>query len=230
MNKYKCFSLKNLFCILLLVLISVLPANARDNTLPADQVEKLLEETANHYQTIETLEASFTQIRTTRLLKKPALTKGKLFYKKPGSFLWKFTSPYSLSILSKGKYLYKIDQKRGTYSKFKVKKYQSIVMNFMDISKAFKFLNKYFYVKQIDTKLKDLYIIFIPKKRRVKKRVKLVEIWLYPKTKLFHRIKIEEKNGSITNITFQNCKMNRKLPENIFEINLKGLKKEKWQE
>ncbi|NOZ12903.1 MAG: outer membrane lipoprotein carrier protein LolA [Acidobacteria bacterium] len=230
MKKHSRFSLKKTLCTLLAVLIATLPAAALDNRLPQDQVEKLLEETTSHYQGIETLETSFTQVRTTRLLKKPAITKGKLFYRKPGFFLWKFTSPYTLSILSKGKYLYKIDRKRGTYSRLRVKKYQSIIMNFMDVSKAFKFLNKYFYVKQIDTKLKDLYIIFIPKKRRVKKRVKLVEIWLNPDTKLFHRIKVEEKNGSITDITFQDCKLNRKLPENIFEVHLKGLKKEKWQE
>ncbi|RLE18273.1 MAG: hypothetical protein DRJ14_04210 [Acidobacteria bacterium] len=223
-------SLKTLFSLLLAVLLATVPASARDNTLPPDQVEKLLQETTSRYETIRTLAASFTQIRTTRLLKKPAVTKGKFYYEKPGNFHWKFTDPYALSVLSTGKYLIKIDRKRGSYSKLKIKKYRSTIMNFMDVSKAFAFLNKYFYIKEIDTNLKDLYIIFIPKKRRVKKRIKLVEIWLYPDSRLFHRIKVEEKNGSVTDITFHRLKINRKLPEGIFNISLKGLKKEKWQE
>ncbi len=216
--------------LLFLLVLASLPIMALDNALTTDKVEKLLAETSSRYETIETLSSSFTQVRSTRLLKKPAVTKGKFYYKKPAHFLWQFTDPYTISVLSKGKFLFKIDSRRGTYSRLKVKKYKSTMMNFMDVSKAFKFLNKYFYIKEIDTKLEDTYIIFIPKKRRVKKRVKLVEIWLYPDTRLFHRIKVEEKNGSVTDITFHHCKINRKLPAGIFDISLKGLKKEKWQE
>lgn len=223
-------SLNRLFGLFFALVLTAFPAVAMDTTLPMEEVEKLLSETTSHYDSIETLAASFTQVRSTRLLKKPAVTKGKFYYAKPGHFLWQFTSPYSISVLSKDKFLIKIDKKRGTYSRLKVKKYKSTIMNFMDVSKAFEFLNKYFYIKEIDTKLKDIYIIFIPKKRRVKKRVKLVEIWLYPDTRLFHRIKVEEKNGSVTNITFHHCKINAKLPAGVFDISLKGLKKEKWQE
>lgn len=223
-------SLKRIFGLFFALVLTVFPAVAMDSSLPPELVEKLLTETTSHYETIETLAASFTQVRSTRLLKKPAVTKGKFYYEKPGRFLWQFTSPYTISVLSKGKYLIKTDPKHGVYSRLKVKKYKSTLMNFMDVSKAFEFLNKYFYIKQIDTKLKDIYIIFIPKKRRVKKRVKLVEVWLYPDTRLFHRIKVKEKNGSVTEITFHHCKINRKLPAGIFDISLKGLKKEKWQE
>ncbi|NOY22179.1 MAG: outer membrane lipoprotein carrier protein LolA [Acidobacteria bacterium] len=218
------------FSLLFLLVLTSFPMMASDNALSAGKVEKLLAETSSRYETIETLSSSFTQVRTTRLLKKPAVTKGKFYYEKPAHFLWQFTDPYNISVLSKSKFLFKIDTRRGTYSKLKVKKYKSTMMNFMDVSKTFKFLNKYFYIKEIDTKLKDTYIIFIPKKRRVKKRVKLVEIWLYPDTRLFHRIKVEEKNGSVTDITFHNSKINCKLPAGVFDISLKGLKKEKWQE
>ncbi len=216
--------------IILTLLLTMVPSFALDNTLPPDQIQKLLAETTSRYETIDTLTASFTQVRKTPLLKEPAVTKGKFYYRKPGHFLWQFTKPYTISVLSKGKFIIKVDPKRGTYSRLKVKKYQSTIMNFMNVSKAFHFLNKYFYIKQIDTKLKDLYIIFIPKKRRVKKRVKLVEIWLFPDTRLFHRIKVEEKNGSVTDIRFRHCRINRELPAGIFDVNLKGLKKEKWQE
>jgi len=224
------FLLSKFLGLLFVLVLIALPVNAMGNPLTADQVEKLLQETTSQYETIETLAASFTQVRSTRLLKKPAVTKGKFYYEKPAKFLWQFTDPYTISVMSEGKFLYKVDQDRGVYSKLKVKKYESTIMNFMDVSKAFKFLNKYFYIKQIDTKLKDLYIIFIPKKRRVKKHVKLVEVWLYPDTRLFHRIKVEEKNDSVTEITFHHCKINRKLPAGVFDISLKGLKKEKWQE
>ena len=219
-----------LFGLCLVLVLTTMNAGAVENALPADQVQKLLTETTSHYEGINTLFASFTQVRSTRLLKKPAVTKGKFYYEKPGHFLWKVTEPYTLSVLSKGKFIIKVDPRHGTYSKLKMKRFRSMVMNFMAVSKAFKFLNKYFFIKQIDTKLKDIYIIFIPKKRRVKKRVKLVEIWLYPKSRLFHRIKVEEKNGSVTDITFHHCRMNQKLPAGIFDVNLKGLKKEKWQE
>jgi len=222
--------LSKIISLFFVLLLSAVPAVAMDNALPADQVEKLLQETTSQYETIETLSASFTQVRSTRLLKKPAVTKGEFYYRKPAKFLWQFTDPYTISVLSEGKFLFKVDKKRGTYSKLKVKKYKSAIMDFMDVSKAFHFLNKYFYIKQIDTKLKDLYIIFIPKKRRVKKHVKLVEVWLYPDTRLFHRIKVEEKDDSVTEITFHHCKINQKLPAGVFDINLKGLKKEKWQE
>lgn len=135
---------------ILILCLAVPRASALDNLLPATQVEKLIADTTNRYKTIQTLTASFVQVRSTRLLKKPAVTKGKFYYRKPAQFLWKFTAPYTISILSDGKHLYKIDTGHRTYSKLRIKKYQSTIMNFMDVSKSFEFLNKYFYIKQFD--------------------------------------------------------------------------------
>ena len=125
MNKKVSF--KGIAVLLLALGLTTFPILAAENTMPPDEAETFLQETSSRCAAIETLQASFTQVRSTRLLKKSAVTKGNFYYRKPSSFLWQFTDPYTLSVLSNGKFLFKTDRKRGTYSKLKVKKYEYIV-------------------------------------------------------------------------------------------------------
>ncbi len=110
-----------------------------------------------------------------------------------------------------------------------MKRHRENAINFLNVSKTFNFLTKYFVIKKIETKSRDVYLIFIPRKRRVKKRFKIVEMWLDPDTYLFKKIYIEEKNGTTTTIFITDVKKNIDIKDSIFSFSKKGYKKEKWQ-
>ncbi len=193
-------------------------------------VMELLQNIANSYLEINSFKAEFTQKKTSKLLKTPAITKGAIIFKKPSNVLLKFEKPYNIGIFLKNKKVTKIDYTDKTYSTISLKKHKSNLMNFLNISKTFKFLDKYFYIDKLDTKGDLIYIICLPKKRRVKKKLKIVELWLEPKTFIFKKIHIEEPDNTITEVTLENTKINGKVDETVFDFSLKGLVKKEWRQ
>lgn len=214
----------------LLSLILFCATAAATDSMPAADAQKLLTETSVRYAAIETLQTRFIQVRKTRLLKEPAETEGRFYFKKPDSLLWEFTKPYQIRVFYTENEVIKVDRDRNTYSTLNVRKYREPLLNILNVNKAFDFLDKYFIIKEIDTKLEDIYIIFIPKKRKVKKRIDLVEAWLDPDTLLFRKIKVKEDNGTETVIRFLDTEINIPIPDDRFEVDLEGLEKEQWQE
>ncbi len=193
------------------------------------EIIELLKQLKAHYSKIDTLYASFRQVKKSPLLRKPAVTYGKFYFKKPDKLLLRFTDPYDIGIFYKKNRIYRFDFKNKRYAVLNIRRHKENALNFLNIPKAFYFLSKYFVIKKIDTKGKDLYLIFFPRKRRVRKRFKLVEMWLDRKTLLIKKLHFEEKNGNITTIILSDVKINSLIKDSIFRFSKKGFSKEKWQ-
>jgi outer membrane lipoprotein-sorting protein len=223
---------KNVCCLFLFVFVSLISFQAlgKSGKSSSPVILELLQKIANSYAGITSFRAEFTQKKTSKLLQKPAITKGEIVFKKPSQVLLKFEKPYNISIYLKNKKVTKIDYTDGSYSLISLKKHKSNLMNFLNISKTFKFLDKYFYVDKLNTKGDLLYIICLPKKRRVKKKLKIVELWLDPETFIFKKIHIEEPDNTITEVTLTNTKINDKVDETVFDFSLKGLEKKEWRQ
>ncbi len=190
---------------------------------------ELLNKIKSHYSSINSFRANFKQVRKSPLLKDKAITYGRFYFKKPDKLLLEFTSPYRIKIFYRKNKIYRFDEKRRAYAVLNVKRHRENAINFLNVSRTFNFLTKYFVIKKIETKSRDIYLIFIPRKRRVKKRFKIVEMWLDPDTYLFKKIYIEEKNGTTTTIFITDVKKNIEIKDSVFSFSKKGYKKEKWQ-
>lgn len=220
----------NIVCAAMLMLALGMPLQATEALSGPVALQQLLEETSSRYADIRTLETDFVQVRNTRLLKEPAETRGHFQFRKPDGFLWQFTSPYNIRIYLQDTKVYKLDDDRKTVASLSVRKYKDPLLKFLDISEVMDFLNKYFIIKELDTKLDDIYVIFIPKKRKVKKRIRIVEAWIDSDRLLFNRIKITEVGDTETTISFMNTRVNGEIPMDRFAFDTTGYEKEEWQE
>lgn len=210
-----------------LLVFLVLPAFSKPKQ--DKEILDLLNKIKEHYSLIESFKADFKQVKETPLLTKKAVTFGKFYFKKPDKLLLEFTSPYKIKIFYKKNKIYRFDAKRKTYAVLNIRRHKENAVNFLNVSKTFDFLTKYFIIKKLETKANDIYLIFFPKKRRVKKRFKIVEMWLDPDTYLFKKIYIEEKNGTTTTVFINNVKTNIDIKDTVFSFSKKGYKREKWQ-
>ncbi len=210
-----------------LLVFLVLPVSAK--TKQDKEILDLLKEIKLHYSKIESFEADFKQVKKSPLLAEKAVTFGKFYFKKPDRLLLEFTSPYKIKIFYKKNRIYRFDAKRKTYAVLNIKRHRENAVNFLNVSKAFDFLTKYFVIKNVKTEGRDIYLILFPKKRRVRKKFKIVEMWLEPKTLLFKKLHFEEKNGTVTDIFIENVKTNKEIKDSVFSFSKKGYKKEKWQ-
>ncbi len=195
----------------------------------SEDILKLLEKIKQSYSSINSFEADFKQVRKSPLLKDAAVTYGKFYFKKPDKLRLKFLKPYSISIFYKKNRVYRFDYDTGKYAVLNIKRHRENALNFLNVGKTFDFLTKYFVIRNVETRGKDIYLIFIPKKRRVKKRFKIVEMWLDSETYLFKKIYVEQKDGTDTTVMLSNVKINLPIKDSVFEFSKKGFKKEKWQ-
>ncbi len=211
------------------VLVALLLFPSFAKTKQDREILDLIKSIKESYSTITSFSADFKQIRKTPLLKDKAVTFGKFYFKKPDKLLLRFTKPYDISIFYRKNKIYRFNNKTKKYAVLNVKRHRENAVNFLNVSKTFDFLTKYFVVKRVETKADDIYLIFFPKKRRVKKRFKLVEMWLDSKTYLLKKVYIEEKDGIQTTVILSNVKVNIPLKDSLFEFDKKGFSKEKWQ-
>ncbi|BBB31944.1 outer membrane lipoprotein carrier protein [Thermotomaculum hydrothermale] len=213
--------------IVFLIILFLLPAFSKPKQ--DKEILDLIKKIKENYLTIESFKADFKQVKKSPLLKNSAITYGKFYFKKPDKLLLEFTKPYKLKIFYKKNKIYRFDEKRKVYAVLNIKRHKENAVNFLNVSKTFDFLTKYFVIKKVKTKKKDIYLIFFPKKRRVKKKFKIVEMWLDSETFLFKKLHIEEQNGTVTDILVSRVKTNIKIKDSVFEFSKKGYKKEKWQ-
>lgn len=215
---------------IIIVLTFSLNIFAKNSSKSSQEILELLKNISESYNKINSLKADFTQIKTSKLLKEVAITEGNISFKKPDLMLLNFNDPYHISIFLKDKKVIKIDKKQKIYSTISLKKQKSNLMNFLNISKTFQFLDQYFYIEKVNTKGKLIYIICIPKKRRTKKKLKIVELWLDPVNYIFKKIKIEEPDNTITEIRLKNIKIDTKIEDNLFTYSLKNMEKKEWRQ
>jgi len=221
---------KNKLLIIAMLFFLSLNSFAKKQKNSSPEILELLKNIAKSYNTITSFEAKFTQTKKTKLLKKPAVTYGTVIFQKPDNLVLTFDKPYDFSIYLNGKKATKINRKENTYSVVSLKKEKSNLMNFLNISKTFKFLDKYFYIEKLNTKGKLIYIICLPKKRRVKKKLKIVELWLSPENFIIKKLIIEEPDYTITEVNLDKIKINNPVEFKTFNFNLKGMDKQEWRQ
>ena len=81
------------FLFLLLTLTSMISMMAQTpvNEMQARQMGEQISKAA---QAIKTLQCTFRQTKTLRILKNKMVSKGKMFYTQPTQLRWEYTTPY----------------------------------------------------------------------------------------------------------------------------------------
>jgi outer membrane lipoprotein-sorting protein len=172
---------------------------------------------------IHTLSAEFVQTTKNSLLKEPIVAEGRFYLTKPDSVLWEYASPEPMRfVVSEGQYTgYFPERKRA--ERRDIKRWSEQLFRFFGLGQGSQDLAKFYTIAlgSSDPEMKGTYLLVLsPKKRRVKKNVEEVKLWVDVATLLPQRIDYVGKDGNERQIRFVNTRLNPDLAAGMYSVEI----------
>lgn len=176
--------------------------------------EKLRRESAK----IKTLQADFIQKKFMKILSKPLISEGSLYYAAPDSFRWEYFKPLKSVVInrenSSKRYIYSegkmVEDKTGGAQAMKI--VLNDVANWMngrfDQNPSF---------KAIIREGANTFITLIPVEKGMRDMIEKIEITLSKKAATVRSVKIIEDANSSTWINFRNVQINKAIDPSVFQ-------------
>lgn len=198
-----------------LTLFASVPASFAQTLDREAAVAKIIESGAG----IESIQCDFVQTKRSAMLENELVSRGKMWFSKPQSLRWEYTSPYSnLFIMNGDKALLK-NEKGSTLTDVKknrmVKGISSMVLGC--ISGEWLKDSRTFGV-EVALQNGEWVATLTPKRGELKQMWTSVELRFETSDGTAKGIRMNESSGDCTIIEFRNVKMNGTVPPDIFSL------------
>ncbi len=186
-------------------------------------------ETLNHVLTrfdqvqgqIRTLSAEFIQTTRSPLLKDPIVAIGQFYLTKPDSVLWEYSSPEPMRFaVADGKYTGYFPERKKA-EKRDIKRWSEQLFRFFGVGQGSKELGRFYDISLGEpghAEAGSYLLVLSPKKRRVRKRIDAVRLWVDTKTLLPVRIEYAGKDGNEREIRLMNTRFNPDLAGSLYDV------------
>ena len=172
---------------------------------------------------IRTLSAEFVQTTRSPLLKVPTIAKGRFCLTKPDSVLWEYSAPEPMRfVVAKGEYTGYFPERRRA-EKRDIKRWSEQLFRFFGLGQGSKELGRFYEIElgASESSGRASYVLLLsPKKRRVKKNIERVKLWVDVATLLPVRIDYVGKDGGEREIRFLNTRMNPDLAAGLYDVEI----------
>ena len=169
------------------------------------------------FRKIRSVKADFLQERYLKILAKPLLSKGKLFFYSPDSLRWEYISPLRSVMLQKGNSVQVYSFSEGAW---KPEMAQAVEARRMVLAEISQWFHGHFDESKA---FKHLYspgpptrVTMVPREG-INRFIQRIEIVLSAKPGVIDRVEIEEAEGSRTSIEFRNVEINSSFSSEVFE-------------
>ena len=198
-------------------------AVAQPSAGAAETLPEVLSRFDKVQEQLRTLSAEFIQTTRSPILKDPIVAKGRFYLTKPASVLWEYTSPEPMRFaVSEGEYTgYFPERKRA--EKRDIKRWSEQLFRFFGLGQGSKELGKFYEITlgEAGKNDKGAYLLVLsPKKRRVKKNVDEVKLWIDVTSLLPLRIDYVGKDGAEREIKFVNTRLNPDLASGLYDVKI----------
>lgn len=190
---------------------------------PTERVDALLERVRLEQSTIESLQASFVQHKESAMLLEPVEAHGSFaFAAAPDRVRWEYETPNPISILI-------LDEEMTTWyrdiqqaERISVGKQSQRVLKYLGAGSSMDDLLEYFELTlTLPTDTSQPYIFDLaPRFDQVAKRLQGMTVWIHPEYFLPTRLRYIEADGDVTDLQFENMRINEGVPEEHFVLEL----------
>ncbi|MBZ5638993.1 MAG: outer membrane lipoprotein carrier protein LolA [Acidobacteriia bacterium] len=173
--------------------------------------------------TIRTLSAQFVETTASQLLKDPIQAKGRFFLTKPSSVLWEYAEPEVMRFsIANDQYVgYFPQRKRAERSD--VHRWSERIFRIFGLGQTSAELGKFYSVRAAEPGPDDpgtRLLVLEPKKRRVRKHIEQVRLWVSASTYLPVKIELGGKDGYVRVIQFHDVQVNPVLAASLYTIEI----------
>jgi outer membrane lipoprotein carrier protein len=207
--------------IILFLFITLLSVTGYGQTrLSKAQQESIVNRMGKNTTRIQSIECSFTQTKSMRMLSRKMSMKGRMYFKYPSKVRWQYTSPYNYTFILNGSRVKLTSQKSTRNIDMKDNRMFKQISNIILSTFTNGSLNnqKDFTVqmyRQGNTYFAKLY----PRKKEIKQIYKEIDLYFNSRLTMVSRIRMVEKTGDTTLIQFNNVKTNVTINEKLFAVN-----------
>lgn len=169
------------------------------------------------FRNIRSVKADFLQKRFLRILTKPLLSEGKLFFDAPDSLRWEYLSPLRSVMLQKGSAIQIYNFSEGAWKPEMAQAIEARRMVLAEISQWFQGRfdeSKAF--KHAYSPGPPARVTLVPGEG-INRFIHRIEIVLSVRPGVMDRVEMEEPEGSRTSIEFRNVVINSSISSEVFE-------------
>jgi outer membrane lipoprotein-sorting protein len=172
---------------------------------------------------LETLSAEFSETTRSPLLKDPIVSRGRFFLTKPSSVLWEYSSPESMRfVIARDEYIGLFPERKRAERR-DLKRWSEQVFRFFGLGQSSQELSKYYDLRlgEPGADVKGTYqIVLEPKKRRIKRNVDHVKLWVDAGSLLPAVVEYRGKDGNLRTIRFSDTRLNPVLSESLYDVKI----------
>jgi outer membrane lipoprotein carrier protein len=190
---------------------------AQNATFSISEAKAFKESVSSKAETIENLQADFSQLKFMKTMEKTVESDGHIWYASPGKLKWSYTSPYDYELLFKDSSLYIIEdgktRKMNTGNSELFEKMGELVAGsfngrILEMDELFKtdFAKDGKFIKATVT----------PKDENLAEMFSEILIF-FNAEKYIEKVKLIEPSGDYTEIKMSNFKTNQKIPASVFQ-------------
>lgn len=169
---------------------------------------------------VRTLSAEFVQTTRSPLLHDPIVAKGQFYLTKPDSVLWEYTSPEPMRfVVADGEYTGYFPERKKAERR-DIKRWSEQLFRFFGLGQGSRELGKFYEITLGESEKASYLLVLSPKKRRVKKNVDEVKLWVDVTSLLPLRIDYAGKDGNLREIRFVNTRLNPDLAAGLYNVKI----------
>lgn len=210
--------------------LAILPATARstppDPTVqglsPSSRLETLIERVRYEQRRVDTLEADFVQRKESAMLLEPVDAEGVFAYAAPDRVRWDYETPNPISILVTRDAMTTWYRDIQQAERVDVGRHSQRVLEYLGAGSSMDELLEYFSLTlTMPRRPSDPYRLDLdPRFERVAKRLRGMTVWIDSMRFLPVRLRYVEADGDVTDLRFENLRINRGLAEERFDLEL----------
>ncbi|MFQ5526653.1 MAG: outer membrane lipoprotein carrier protein LolA [Thermoanaerobaculia bacterium] len=187
---------------------------------PSARLEAVAERVRRAHDSLETLEAEFSQRKQSALLLEPDVATGRFSYTAPDKVRWEYLSPDPISLVIADRTMTTWYRDIGQVERAAVGAQADRVLRYLGAGTSLDRLLEYFTVS-LSVSAKEgepLKLKLSPRFERVARRIQEMELWLDPGLYLPVRLRYVEGDGDVTEYNFANFRKNEGIPSDRFEL------------
>lgn len=190
---------------------------------PAGDLNDVLERFDQVQQTLRTFSAEFTETTRSALLKEPIVARGRFYMTKPDSVRWEYTSPEEMRfVIAANEYTgYFPEQKRA--ERRDIHRWREQMFRFLGLGQASVELSEFYDIGMGEpaAAMSHTYLLRLtPKKKRVRKRLEDVQLWIDRTSYMPVRVEYSSKSGTKRLIEFERVKLNPDLSASLYRVEI----------
>jgi outer membrane lipoprotein-sorting protein len=205
--------------LLLLFILSVINTSAQEkNENPIKDPSKLIEQINLASSKTSTITADFNQVKEMSFLEEKATSSGKFYFEKEKKLRWEYTQPFSYAIILNNDRLRIIDEGKSKDFEAGSNRMFLEISNIMTGMVNGTLLNSPQFTTTWSEAAGFYLAELIPTGLDLKDYLSRIELKLNKQDFTVDELKMFEKSGDYTQITFRNKKLNETIPVEIFRL------------